>query len=170
MQLALLCLKIFLGRTVDVTLSTFVTIFAVKGERVKAAILGFIDALIWFLIVKQALSNTFDSLWIAISYAGGHTLGTFIGTTLTSTIIKGNISVQVIMDEIPDEEIDKIRDAGYAVSQIDCKGKGNSKKLMLFIEVEKSHLKDLKRIITKIDKNAFIVVNETKYVENGFFK
>ena len=24
--------------------------------------------------------------------------------------------------------------------------------------------------IKKIDKNAFIVVNETKYVENGFFK
>ena len=46
----------------------------------------------------------------------------------------------------------------------------NAKKLMLFIEVDKKNLNDLKKIISSIDKNAFMVINETKFVENGFFK
>ena len=29
---------------------------------------------------------------------------------------------------------------------------------------------DLKKIINTIDRNAFMVINETKYVVNGFFK
>ena len=67
-------------------------------------------------------------------------------------------------------EVEKIRKAGFAVSQIDCTGKDNAKKLMLFIELDKKHLDDLKDIINKIDKDAFMVINETKYVLNGFFK
>ena len=41
---------------------------------------------------------------------------------------------------------------------------------MLFIEVDKKHLDDLKKIINTLDRNAFMVINETKYVVNGFFK
>ena len=78
------------------------------------------------------------------------------------------ISVQVILDN--EKDISIIREAGYAVSEIKCTGKDNAKNTMLFIEVDKKHLKDLKNIIKQIDDKAFIVVNETKYVENGFFK
>ena len=89
---------------------------------------------------------------------------------MSSLLIKGKISVQVILKYLPLEETEKIRNAGYAVSQIECTGKEGSKKSMLFIEVDKKKLNELKAIIKEIDKNAFIVVNETKYVENGFFQ
>ena len=36
--------------------------------------------------------------------------------------------------------------------------------------IDKKHHNNLKNIIKQIDNNAFIVINETKYVENGFFK
>lgn len=170
MTLVLLCIKIFVVRVIDVSLATIVTILNVKGQKLKATILGFIDVLIWFLIVKEALNTELESIWIALAYAGGYGIGTFIGGSLTNLIIKGKISVQVIINHVADEEINKIRDAGYAVSQIDCKGKDNTKKLMLFIEVDKKHLNELKEVIKEIDENAFVVVNETKYVENGFFK
>lgn len=170
MALFLLCIKIFIARIVDVSLSTFVTVLTVKGKRLTATLLGFIDVIIWFLVVKEALNTPKNSMWIALSYAGGYAAGTFIGTTLSNVLIKGKISVQVVLDYLASSEIDKIRGAGYAVSQIECTGKDNKKKLMLFIEVDKKNLNDLKKVISKIDKNAFLVVNETKYVENGFFK
>lgn len=170
MILFILCIKIFIARVIDVTLATFVTILNVKGEKIKATIIGFIDVIIWFLVVKEALNTKLESIWIAFAYAGGYALGTFLGGTLSNLLIKGKISVQVILDYLPLEETDKIRNAGYAVSQIECTGKEGSKKSMLFIEVDKKMLNDLKELIMKIDKNAFIVVNETKYVENGFFK
>ena len=170
MQLLLLCIKIFLARIIDVSLATLVTVLTVKNKRLIATILGFIDVIIWFLVVKEALNTDIKSVWIALSYAGGYATGTFIGTTLSNTLIKGKISVQVILDYVSSEVINKIRDKGYAVTQVNCSGKDNTKKLMLFIEVEKKHLKELKEIIKKIDKNAFMVINETKFVENGFFK
>ena len=170
MTLFILCTKIFLARVFNVSLSTFVTILNVKGEKIKATIIGFIDMIIWFLAVREALNTDIESIWIALSYAGGYATGTYIGGTLSGLLIKGKISVQVILNYLPLEETEKIRDAGYAVSQIECTGKEGSKKSMLFIEVDKKKLNELKELIKKIDKNAFIVVNETKFVENGFFQ
>ena len=41
---------------------------------------------------------------------------------------------------------------------------------MLFINIDKKKEKALRELIKKNDKEAFIIVNETKYVENGYFK
>ena len=170
MNILQMCIIIFFARVIDVSLATFVTVLTVKGKRVLATIIGFIDVLIWFLVVKEALNTDIKSIWIAFSYAGGYALGTIIGTTLSNKLIDGKISAQVIINSDSINEVEKIRKAGFAVSQIDCTGKDNAKKLMLFIELDKKHLDDLKDIINKIDKDAFMVINETKYVLNGFFK
>ena len=170
MNILRMCIIIFFARVIDVSLATFVTVLTVKGKRALATIIGFIDVLIWFLVVKEALNTDIKSIWIAFSYAGGYALGTFIGTTLSNKLIDGKISAQVIINSDSINEVEKIRKAGFAVSQIDCTGKDNAKKLMLFIELDKKYLDDLKDIINKIDKDAFMVINETKYVLNGFFK
>ena len=41
---------------------------------------------------------------------------------------------------------------------------------MLFIEINKKRLNELKKIIYEIDKDAFIVINESKIVENGYMR
>lgn len=163
-----LCVKIFFVRIVDVSLGTFVTILTVKNKRLYATILGFIDVIIWFLVVKEALNTEIKSIWIAISYALGYAIGTFIGTTLSNKVIDGKVSVQVILNDKHD--ITPIRNAGYAATKVNCTGINDSPKTMLFIETNKKNLNNIKDIINKIDKNAFMVINETKYVVNGFFK
>lgn len=170
MGLLSLCLKIFFVRIIEVSLGTIVTVLTVKNKRIIATILGFIDVIIWFMVVREALMTGVKSIWIALSYAGGYAIGTFLGTTMSNKLINGKISMQVILDDLPKEKIDIIRNKGYAVSQVDCTGKDNSKKLMLFIEVDNKKVDDLQTIIKKIDKNAFMIVNETKHVVNGFFK
>ncbi|HIU40823.1 MAG TPA: DUF2179 domain-containing protein [Candidatus Aphodocola excrementigallinarum] len=170
MRILSICLIILFARIVDVSLSTIVTVLTVKSKRVLATVLGFIDVIIWFLVVREALTTSIKSIWIAISYALGYAIGTFIGTTLSNKLINGKVSMQVILDEKNESKINEIRDKGFAVSQVNCTGKDNAKKLMLFIELDKKNINDLKNIINKIDENAFMVINETKYVVNGFFK
>ena len=165
-----LCIKIFFARVVDVSLATLVTVLTVKNKRLIATILGFIDVIIWFLVVKEALNTNIKSIWISLSYAGGYATGTFIGTTLSINLINGKILVQVVFDSSLKKEVEKIRSQGYAVSEVNCTGKDKAKKVMLFIEVDKKHLNSLRKTISQIDSNAFVIVNETKYVENGFFK
>ena len=170
MRILSICLIILFARIVDVSLSTIVTVLTVKSKRVLATVLGFIDVIIWFLVVREALTTSIKSIWIAISYALGYAIGTFIGTTLSNKLINGKVSMQVVLDEKNESKINEIRDKGFAVSQVNCTGKDNAKKLMLFIELDKKNIKHLENRINKMDENAFMVINETKYVVNGFFK
>ena len=164
------CLCVFFAKIIEVSLNTIVTILAVKNKRKIAMVLGFIDVLIWFIVIREALSINDNGLWLALSFALGHAIGTYLGTILSNTLINSKILMQVITDHISNEMLDDIRNNGYAISKIDCYGKYNSKKTMLFIELDSKKLNELQNIIKNIDSNAFIVINETKNVINGFFK
>ncbi len=171
MALFLLCLKIFFVRIIDVSLGTVRTLITVKGRTLLASMVGFIEVFVWFVIVKEALNTTETSLWIAIAYSLGFATGTYIGGYLSDRFIKGNFGVQVVTSNNNHKLIDVLRSEGYAVSVIDVKGQDKAnEKYMLFIEIQKNNFEHLKKLIHSIDKKAFIVVNETKYVQNGYIK
>lgn len=164
----LLCLKIFFVRILDVSLGTIRTLFTVKGKRIIASTIGFFEILIWFLVVKEALNTDENSIFIAISYALGFATGTYIGGYLSSILIPGKISVQVFTEN--SDLVQMLRKDGFAVTVIDCKGYNTESKYMLYISVEKKKEKYLRSIIKANDDKAFIVENESNYVENGYFK
>ena len=67
-----------------------------------------------------------------------------------------------------DNIVKKVRDEGYGVTAIEV-NESTNEKYMLYIQIKNRSFEHLKDIIKQLDKNAFIVVNETKYVENGYF-
>lgn len=171
MALFLLCLKIFCVRIIDVSLGTVRTLITVKGRTLLASMVGFVEIFVWFVIVKEALNTTETSIWIAIAYSLGFATGTYIGGYVSDRFIKGNFGVQVVTSNNNHQLIDILRQEGYAVSVIDVKGQDkNKEKYMLFIEIQKNNFEHLKNLIHSVDSNAFIVVNETKYVQNGYIK
>ncbi|MCI8778893.1 MAG: DUF2179 domain-containing protein [Bacilli bacterium] len=164
-----LCIKIFFARILDVSLGTVRTIFTVKGKSLIASLIGFIEICIWFTIVREALNTDETSLWIMVSYAAGYATGTYIGGKLSNKIIKTNFSVQVITSNLKLAEL--LRGEGYAVSLINIQGQEEkTDKYMLFIEIRNKNLTHLKEFIRQNDDKAFVVVNETKFVQNGFIK
>ena len=87
MELLFLCLKIFFIRICDVSLGTVRMIVTVKGKTLLASLIGFIEVLIWFLVVKEALNTDSTSIFVALSYAGGYATGTLVGGTLSKKFI-----------------------------------------------------------------------------------
>ena len=170
-MLLLKCLKIFLARIADVSLGTFRTILCVKGKTIEPFIIAFFEVLIWYVVAKEALNTSGNTFFIASSYALGYATGTYIGTILSKVLIKGVVGVQIIVKENNEKLIKKLRKIGYAVSIIELKNDYEGKnKDMLFIEVNNKRLKELTRIVKEFDNNAFIVVNDTKFIQNGFLK
>ena len=165
-----LCIKIFLVRIIDVSLGTVRTIFSVKAKSLIASLIGFIEVTIWFLIVREALNSDSNSIWGTLSYAAGFATGTYIGGMLSKKFINGNLGVQIITDDTNENMITTLRKEGYAVSVIDVKGQDNDNKYMLFVEITNRNFDHLKKIVKSIDNKAFIVVNETKFVHNGYLK
>ena len=170
MELFIMCLKIFFARIIDVSLGTVRTIMVVKGKSVVAAMVGFLEATIWFLVVKDALNSAFNSPWIIVSYAGGFASGTFLGGLLSSRFIRAKLNVQIIVDSSKSELIDLLRDNSFAVSVVSAKGYQDSNKLLLLVEINDDRLETLEELVKKCDEKAFMIVNETKYVQNGYFR
>ncbi len=165
------CLKIFAARIVDVSLGTLRTVFFVKGKVVEPFIIAFFEVLVWYIIAREALNTSGNTILIAISYAGGYATGTLIGSILSNKLIKGYAGVQVVVKENSAKLVTTLRKKGYAVSIIELVNdyEGNNKD-MLYIEVSNKKLKELTNLIKKFDSSAFIVVNETKVVQNGLIK
>lgn len=170
MYLWVLCIKVFFARILDVSLGTVRTIITVKGNRLTASMVGFIEVLIWFVIVKEVLNTDENSVWLGIAYAGGFATGTYLGAFISEKYIAGNFGVQVITSNNSMDLVRALREVGYAVSVIDVKGKSEGSKHLLFIEINKHALNHLRTVIKGIDPQAFIVVNETKFVQNGYIK
>ncbi|MFA5604216.1 MAG: DUF5698 domain-containing protein [Bacilli bacterium] len=170
MALALLAAKIFFVRILDVSMGTVRMILLVKGRKVIASLVGFVEIAIWFAVVKEAINTDVTSIWIIIAYSGGFAIGTLIGSILSEKFIKGSLNVQIITTK-NDKVADALRENGYAVSVLDIKGKDDTKpKYMLIMEVDKNHFNHLRTLIKDLDSKAFIVVNETKFVQNGYFR
>ena len=165
------CLKIFAARIIDVSLGTLRTVLVVKGKTIEPFIIAFIEVLIWFVIAREALNTNGNMILIGISYAGGYATGTLLGSKLSKYFVKGIVGVQVVVKENSKELVEKLRSLGYAVSVImlenDYEGKNKD---MLYIGINNKKLKELTNIIKEYDSNAFIVVNETKIVQNGLIK
>ncbi len=171
MELFLLCFKIFIARICDVSIGTIRIILIGKGRSIIAFFIAFIEVCIWFSVARDALSGNVSSPWIMIAYAGGYATGTFLGTIVSNKFVRGNFGVQVVTSDANDEIVEAIRKEGYAVSVVDVKGKDvNTGKYMMFIEIDKKHFDHLNDLIKRLDPKAFIVVNETKYVQNGYIK
>lgn len=170
MELLILCLEVFLVRIIDVTLGTMQTIYIVKGDRKIGTLLGFVDVFIWFVIIKEALTTTNDSIWIALAYSGGYAVGTYIGSFLSQFFSKGTLNIQVITSNINNKVIEAIKNNNFSGSIIKCKGIHKEEdKYMIYSEVESKRLNSFKKIIKNIDKEAFVTVTESKEIINGYF-
>lgn len=168
MELFLLCTKIFFVRIMDVSLGTIRTIFTIKGKNFVASFIGFIEIFVWFVIVQEALNTDSTSIFVAISYALGFATGTYIGGFLSERFIQGNFGVQVITSN--HKMLSFLKKEGFGITAIDIMSEDESrKKYMLLIEINKTKFEHLRKLIKKYDPNAFVIVNETKEVYNGYF-
>lgn len=168
----ILCLKIFFARIIDVTMGTLRTVLVVKGRRFTPAFIAFFEVLIWFLIAREALTTDVESILIPICYAGGYATGTYIGGFISNNFIEGLIGVNVTTKTANLEKmLDEIRKAGFGASAIELKNpQDDDAKTMLIIQLNKKMLKKLTHIIRSNDPDAFVVINETKYTQNGLIK
>ena len=168
-----LCLIVCLGRIVDVALGTTRTVFTVKGKPYVASIIGFIEAMLWFLIVREALSaeaQGLETYLIATAYALGFALGTFCGGLVSTRFIKSKINVQIIATSKNEELVKALSDAGFGATILVATGASRKEeRYMLLIQTDSKKVKALKGIVANHDPNAFVTIGDTKSTQNGYF-
>ena len=80
--------------------------------------------------------------------------------------IKGNLVVTIVSDKITKKDINRIKREDFGITSI----KTEDNKRYLIVGVNKAKLDRLKSIITQIDGNSFMIINDTKIIHNGYLK
>lgn len=170
-NIIVLCITIFFVRIIDTSLATMRTVMVVRDKRALAFIIAFFEVFVWFLIVREALNTDAGNVFaIAMSYSAGYATGVWVGMKITDKFITTNISVNIVVNQ-KNEIIDELINHNFAVSVSKVKGKDLiSNKYMIFVATTSKKLPLLKKIVTKIDPRAFIVVSENKLVVGGYNK
>lgn len=165
----ILYLVIFCAKIVEVTIMTLRVVYVNKGEKLIGAILGFFEVLIWLIVVSSVLNNISEDPMKMLVYCTAFALGNYIGVTIESKLAMGLASLQVVVNDVDGEILAGIlREQGFGVTVIEGKGKDDSKKDLLFIQLKRKRITEAVKLIQNSYEDAFITVNDVKSMKGGF--
>jgi uncharacterized protein YebE (UPF0316 family) len=164
-------LLIFLLRMTDVSMAMTRMLFAIRGERGKAALLGFFEVLVWLFAVGSTLKHL-DSPLHLIGYAAGFSMGNYVGVTLEERFALGVNVVRAVFREAPfgnggTDAAAVLRDKGYAVTEMPGKGR-ESNVAILDIVVQRRKVPEVLRLLQEHDSNSFVTIEEVRATHGGY--
>jgi len=113
----------FALRIVDVSLGTVRMIVMVRGYRGMAALTGFLEVIISIVAIGSALDNL-GSIYHVVGYAGGFAAGSYVGVVVEEYLALGQVVVRAIIpDESDGRTARRLREEGYAVTELDGRGR-----------------------------------------------
>lgn len=161
-------LLIFLARITDQTIGTIRLIYAAKGFKYLAPIVGFFESLIWLTAISQIMKHL-DNFYCYIAFAGGFAMGNFFGIFLEQKISIGVVLVRVILQKYEAILGEKLKLAGYGFTLVDATGREGSVKL-LFSTIHRRELKKYIKIVHSVRPNAFYTVEDIRQVKGNVFE
>ncbi len=163
------CFIVCAAKIIEITIQSLKTCMMVKGERLKAAALGFVECAIWGLVISTIISTLGDNYILLLFYCIGYASGLFIGSTLENKIALGTSNLEVIANSENTSKITAyLRDhnMGYTVFE----GYGSKDKMnMIFIVLARKEtgkvLKDLRR---ECDNKLFVAISDISKYAGGY--
>ena len=165
----LVCLLVCAAKIVEITIQSLKTCMMVKGQRLKAAALGFVECAIWGLVISTLIGTLGDNLLLLVFYCIGYATGLFLGSTLESKIALGTSNLELIAGDDSTKKITeylKANDRGYTVLE----GRGSKEKMnMIFIVLPRKDAPSVLREIRSIcDNKVFVSVSEVSKYAGGY--
>lgn len=155
-------LFIFFARILDVSIGTLRIMFVSKGFRGKATLLGFVEVLLWIIIVAQIFQNL-DNWMNYIAYAAGFAAGNFIGMFVEEKMKMGMQMYRIIVGSEKEILIEKLKEADFRVTTVGGEGKYGPVKI-IFTVAKRKRWNELAQLVTKYAPNAFYSVEDVKHV------
>ena len=163
------CLIVCLAKIVEISIQSLKTVMMVKGQRVRAAFLGFVECMIWGLVISTLVTTLGDDITLLVFYCSGYALGLFIGSTIENKIAIGTSNLELIANDDSTKKITtylKEHGRGYTVFE----GRGSVDKMnMIFIVLPRKETPQTLREIRKCcDNRVFVAVSEISKYAGGY--
>lgn len=158
-SLVLGSLLIIVSRIADVSLGTLRTVFIVSGRRVVAFLVGFVEVLIWVVVVSSVVKNFHQPAYV-VSYALGFALGTYAGMTFERWLQLGDQMIRLFTRRGA-EMAAALREIGFVVTEIPGMGRDGPVSL-LFLETKRRMTSRALEAAEEIDSTCYFVVDDVR--------
>ena len=163
------CFIVCLAKIVEISIQSLKTVMMVKGQRAGAAMLGFVECMIWGLVISTLVTTLGDNIVLLVFYCSGYALGLFIGSSIENKIAIGTSNLELIANDDSTKKITtylKEKGRGYTVFE----GRGSIDKMnMIFIVIPRKETpKALKEIRACCDNKVFVAVSEVSKYAGGY--
>lgn len=163
----LIALGIFLLRLINQTLDTVRFMMTIRGRKGVAWIMGFLETIIFVVTLSAVISQLNNVLYI-FAYAAGFATGNIAGMMLEERLAIGHVNLRIISPKRGTVLAKKLRKKGYAVTEIQARGKDGVVKL-LNVSVRRREVKNVRQITLEVDDGAFITSEEMRPLLHGFW-
>jgi uncharacterized protein YebE (UPF0316 family) len=156
----LLPLFIFLARICDVSINTIRIIYMLGGRRWTATILGFFEAFIWLMAIRQIFAHLDN--WICyIAYPAGFASGVMVGMMIEERIAYGKVIVRIITRKDVAELITYLNLQNFRYTRVNAEGP-NGHENLVFTVLERERLDELLAKLRAILPTAFYTIERVK--------
>ncbi len=161
-------LFIFVAKCADITLATIRMIMVVRGRRVQAALIGFVENIIYVLAIGKVLAGLDNPVNIIV-YALGFAAGNYIGIIVEEKMALGDVVAQVIAKDNSMELAERFREIGFGVTVVEGYGREGMQQL-LNIMLQRKNIGVLYKVLDDYDEKAFVTITDARSIKGGYFK
>ena len=163
------CLIVCAAKIIEITIQSLKTCMMVKGQRLKAAGLGFVECTIWGLVISTIIGTLGDNLFLLAFYCMGYATGLFLGSTLEGKIALGTSNLQLIAnDENTEKILGYLRENARGYTVFDGHGSTDKMNMILIVLPRRDALPTLKAIRKLCNNNVFVVASEVSKYAGGY--
>jgi uncharacterized protein YebE (UPF0316 family) len=161
-------LFVFFMRVLDMACDTLRVLFVVRGKKKLSWVLGFAQSAIFIVAISKVLTNLDNPLTV-IGYAAGFATGNVIGMFIEERLAIGHTSIRVVSSHRGTLVVEKLREAGFGVTEIPARGK-DGMVTVLNLSVQRKDIDRVDTIVLETDPEAFITTEDMRPLRRGFWR
>ena len=162
----LLPMLIFFARILDVSINTVRIIYVLGGRKLTSTLLGFFEAFIWLMAIRQIFENLDN--WICyVAYPAGFAAGIFAGMMIEEKIAYGKVIVRIITRKEIRPLLQYLNQAYFRYTHVNAEGPDGHENLV-FTVLQRERLEALLLTLKEMLPTAFYTVERVnRAAESG---
>ncbi len=160
-------LLIFCSRLCDVTLNTLRHVLSTKGYKKIPPLLGFVEVLIWLIVIGQVMKNL-NNAACYIAWAAGFATGNYLGLIIEEKLALGLQIVRIITNRDCNNLLVALKNANHGITVVDGEGAKGPVKLIYTI-AKRENIRGITRIINEHTPGAFYSIEDIRNSKQGVF-
>ena len=165
----MICLLICGAKILEISIQSVKTVCMVKGQKLVSAVLGFIECMVWGLVVSSVITTLSEDFTLLFSYCLGYALGLYLGSIIESKIALGTSSVQIMVSK---EHIDAVegylKENNHGFTILDGRGSKEAMFVVIMVLPRKEVKSTIKDIRNLCGDDVFIVSSEVSKFVGGY--